>query len=326
MTADQKDDLRRKKLRFDGLTPAEQQKLRELHASIASDPSSKELQETLKSYHRWLATLDAAERVSLLDIKDPDQRIARIKELMQQQEERRFREFAGNLPEEDRNAVYKWLGDWAVAHADEIREPLPREFRQRIDDAPDDESRRRALVGIWQQSRRHVSPLASDYSDLFKRLSPETQKYIETAAATALASEPETNRTREREDELQQRRIQELVGVALFSRNFPIPSQEELLKFYADMKTDDPRRKQLEGKEGVELRRELMWMYNRERGFGRGGGPPPGGPGRGGFGPSWGPPRGDGRGPWTGGKPGERFDDKDRGPKAPSGGRAETKP
>src|SRR5436309_2734094 len=124
MTADQKDDLRRKKSRFDALSPAEQQKLRELHASIASDPSSKELLETVKSYNRWLATLDSVERSTLLDIKDPEERIARIKTLMQQQEERRFREFAGNLPEEDRIAVYKWLGEWAVAHADEIREQL----------------------------------------------------------------------------------------------------------------------------------------------------------------------------------------------------------
>src|SRR5205823_8108982 len=225
--------------------------------------------------------------------------------LMQQQEERRFRDYAGNLPEEDRSAIYKWLGEWAIAHADEIREQLPREFRQRIEDAPDDESRRRALVGAWQQSRRHIAPAASDYSDLFKRLSPETQKYIESAAATALAGEPEPNRTREREHELQQRRIQELVGIALFSRNFPLASQDELLKFYADMKPDDPRRKQLEGKEGVELRRELLWMYNRER-FGRGGGPP-GGPGRGfgpgGFGPGWGPPPGGPRSDGRGGRP-----------------------
>ena len=35
MTADQKDDLRRKKLRFDALGSDEQQKLRDLHASIS---------------------------------------------------------------------------------------------------------------------------------------------------------------------------------------------------------------------------------------------------------------------------------------------------
>src|SRR4029079_14823052 len=95
--------------------------------------------------------------------------------------------------------------------------------------------------------------------------------------------------------------VGEIVRIARWSRNFPLVSQEDLLKFYADMKTDDPRRKQLEGKEGVELRRELLFMYNRER-FGRGGPP-----GRGGFGPGWGLPPGgfpgDGRGRRPDGKP-----------------------
>jgi hypothetical protein len=324
MTADQKEELRRKKLRFDGLSSDEQQKLRDLHASITSDPSSQELLETVKSYNRWLATLDSAERSTLLDIKDPQERIARIKELMQQQEERRFRDYAGNLPEEDRSAIYKWLGEWAVAHAGAIREQLPRDWRQRIDDAPDEESRRRALIGGWQQWRqRQVFPSAGDYSDLLKRLSSDTQKTIESFVATELSKEPEEQRTRERQQALQQQRVGDIVRIALWSRNFPLVSQEDLLKFYAEMKTDDPRRKQLEGKEGVELRRELLRMYNMERFGGRGGGPP-GGSGRGGFGgfgPGWGPPpggpRGDGRGSRPDGKPGERFDDRDRGKPAP---------
>ncbi len=331
MSADQKDDLRRKKLRFDGLSSDEQQKLRELHASITSDANSKELLETVKSYNRWLATLDSAERSTLLDIKDPQERITRIKELMQQQEERRFRDYAGNLPEEDRSTIYKWLGEWAIAHDSEIREQLPRDWRQRIDDAPDDESRRRALIGAWQQWRqRHVSPAPSDYSDLLTRLSSDTQKTIDSFVATEVSKEPEEQRTRERQQALQQQRVGDIVRIALWSRNFPLVSQEELLKFYAEMKTDDPRRKQLEGKEGVELRRDLLRLYNIERFGGRGGGPL-GGPGRGGFGPGgfgpgWGPPpggpRGDGRGGRADGKSGDRFDDRDRGGKPPPGERA----
>src|SRR5437763_2389897 len=142
--------------------------------------------------------------------------ISRIKELMQQQEERRFRDYAGNLPEEDRSAIYKWLGEWAIAHADEIREQLPRDMRQRIDDAPDEESRRRALIGAWQQWRqRHVFPAASDYSDLLKRLSSDTQKTIESFVATELSKESEEQRTRERQQALQQQRVGDIVRIAL---------------------------------------------------------------------------------------------------------------
>src|SRR6476646_3542065 len=42
MTADQKEELRRKKLRFDGLNSDEQQRLRDLHEEITSDANSKE--------------------------------------------------------------------------------------------------------------------------------------------------------------------------------------------------------------------------------------------------------------------------------------------
>src|SRR5262245_36241832 len=325
MNADQKEELRRKKLRFDGLNSDEQQRLRDLHTEITSDANAKELQDTARSFNRWLQTLDSAERSTLMDIKDPQERIARIKELMQQQEERRFRDYAGNLPEEDRNVISKWIGEWVMAHADEIREHLPRDFRQRIEDAPDDDSRRRALITAWQQWRqRQLSPSTSEHNDLLQRLSSETQKTIESLVATELSKEPEEQRTRERQQALQQQRVGDIVRIALWSRTIPLVSQEELLKFYADMKTDDPRRKQLEGKEGVELRRELLGMYNKERFGGRGG--TPGGPGRGGFGPPgfgppWGPQpggsRGDGRGGRPEGKPGDRFDDRDRGAKPP---------
>src|SRR5205814_2077323 len=150
-------------------------------------------------------------------------------------------------------------------------------------------------------SRRDVRPVASDYSELFKSFSSETQKTIDGSVATELSKEPEDQRTRERQQAIQQQKLDELVRTARWSRVVPLASQDELLKFYSEMRSDDPRRKQLEGKEGGELRRELLGMYNRER-FGRGGGPP-GGPGRGfpgGFGPGRGPPpggpRGDGRG------------------------------
>src|SRR5262245_24292671 len=82
MSPDQKDDLRRKKLRFDELSPDEKQRLRDLHASINGDPNAVDLSDTVTRYARWLSTLDATDRSTLLDIKDPEQRIARIKELM----------------------------------------------------------------------------------------------------------------------------------------------------------------------------------------------------------------------------------------------------
>jgi hypothetical protein len=134
-------------------------------------------------------------------------------------------------------------------------------------------------------------PAADDYQELFKRFSRETQKTIESFIASALANEQDSDRTPERQQALQQQRLEELVRTALYSRFFPQISLEELLKFYSAMKPDDPRRKQLDGKEGEELRRELQRMYNWEHMRSRG--------------PGWGTSRGG------------RFDGKDRGAKPP---------
>jgi hypothetical protein len=300
MTPEQKEELARKKAQFDVLTAAEKQHLRDIHAAITADPNAKELSETATKYARWLAALDPAERAPLLDIQDPKQRIARIKEIMQQQEERRFRFYAGNLPEEDRKAIYKWLDEWMLANESEIRERAPRDSRQRIDEAPDADARRRALIEAWQRGRQRLAPGPDDYAELFKRLSTETQKYVESLVATTLAAEPEKDRTPARHQELRQQRLESLVQTARFSRFSSPVSMDELLKFYHAMKPDDPRRERLEGKEGEELRRELQRMYNWEHMVGRGPGPGPGPGGRGfGMPPGpWGPPpgmRGDGR-------------------------------
>jgi hypothetical protein len=300
MSAEQKEDLSRKRLRFEELSAADKQKLRDLHDSISADPNATELLDTVTRYNRWLATLDSPEKSVLLDIKDPQQRIARIKQLMQQQEERRFKQYFANLPEEDRATIYKWLGEFVSSRAKEIRERLPPPVRQRLDELVDDEPRRREMLfGSWQRWRREFSlpnPGQDEYTQLFARFSAETQRTIESSAASDLTKEPEAERTTQRQQALQRARMDELVRTALYSRFFPQISQEELLKFYAGIKSDDPRRRELDGKEGEELRRELQRMYNYESMRGRGG--PSGPPGGRGFGSGWpGGRGGDGRGP-----------------------------
>src|SRR5262245_32852611 len=93
LSDEQKIELQRKKERFDDLSKEKQDKLRALHVSITTDPNAKELEETVKRYNQWLATLSSPQRTKLLDISNPQERIKSIKELMQMQEEQRFREF-----------------------------------------------------------------------------------------------------------------------------------------------------------------------------------------------------------------------------------------
>ena len=85
--------------------------------------------------------------------------------------------------------------------------------------------------------------------------------------------------------------MKHLVGAAIFSINFPQPSEDELRKFYAALPAD--KRAPLENLEPAELLPELRRLYRMDQ-FAKQGGPwrggprPPGGEGprgRGGPGP-----------------------------------------
>jgi hypothetical protein len=286
MTAEQKEELLRKKARFDKLDggEAERERLRTLHASIEASDNNTELQETLKRYHAWLGTLSPIDRDDIRDLP-PEQRIPRIKELLKQQEMQRFQAFVGNLGDDDRQAIFKWLGEFVLAHEEEILEQLPNDERRRIRAMSDPEIKQRMLgfqMAAQRQNPKMPTPGSEDLNKLLASLTPETLAQIEQAPAT---EQPE--------------RVREMVRAAIFSRRIPPVSDEELRKFYTGLQAD--QRERLEGLEPEEFKRRLTWMYHAEKSGYRGGG----GPGRWpGFGPSGRPgegtrsegPRGSGRG------------------------------
>jgi hypothetical protein len=233
--------------------------------------------------------LTSPQRAALLSIPDPQERIARIKELMQQQAEQRFREFLPNLPDEDRKVINKWVGEFVVAHEEEILKHMRPEWREKLANSTDEEVRRRdlAMSWGWRYRRREPEtplPTAEEMDKLLNSLSAETRKQIDQTATA-----PKERQTL----------LEELVRRATISRFFPQVSRDELLKFYTEMKGDDPRREKLEPLEGDALYRELTRMFVSER-FGG----PLGPPGRGGGGPPpWG---GQGERPLFKGGPGSK--------------------
>jgi len=280
LSPEQKEELLRKKQRFEQLSPEEQQRLRELHAAITADPEAAVLEETIKRYNQWLATLPSPKRAALLVIQDPKERIARIKEEMRQQEEQRFREFLPALPERDQEVIRQWIVDFVVRNADAIRERLRDDTLRYIDEAPDEATRRERLVRSWEMRRREPGmpyPAGEDLLRLVDLFSPETREKINALPAGQASASLEERQAQ------RQARVLELVRAALVSRTFPQPTREELLQFYANMKPDDPRRTRLEGREGDDLLSELRRQWNFERwrergGPGAGWGPRPGGP------------------------------------------------
>lgn len=285
LTPEQRVALSDKKRRFDEIQDeAEKDRLRALHALIESAHNAAELQGTLSRYHAWLGTLSRVDRDDLRDMP-ADQRIERIKELLKQQEMQRFQAFVGNLDEGDRQAIFQWLGEFVLAHEDEILEVLPREERHRIREMPDLEAKQRTLgfiMGVHRHNPRIPTPTREDLNRLMDALSAETTAQIEQAPAT---EQPD--------------RIREMIGAAVFSRRNPPVPDEELRKFYNGLSAD--HREKLEGLEPEEFKRRLTSLYHTEkrgwqggRGPGSGGFPGPRRPGEG--------PRGEGQ---RGGKRGE---------------------
>jgi hypothetical protein len=267
MSLEEKADLQRKKDRFDKLPEAEKQRLHELHISIANDPKAQELSDTIRRYNRWLGTLSAPQRAEVLDERDPAKRIAKIKELMKAQEERRFgefiREFAETLPEPDKQALFKWFGDFVERNEEHLVKRMPDDVRRRFEDQ-DQSSRRRDLMRSWSfQYRRHESetpvPSEADIEQLLQSLSEEARKPF-------LAPEQ------------RQARVIVFMRAAADSRMVPQVSKDQLMEFYNAMKPDDSRKQRLERLENpdellAELRR--YWILERFRGPGGRGGPPP---------------------------------------------------
>src|SRR5690606_24245734 len=101
------------------------------HEELNQAEDRQQLRGTLERYYSWLATLPPGERSDLLKMP-PAERVERIKTLVRQQEEKRFRDAVREqLTEEDRRAIFAWLDQFLKEHEEEIFASVPEELRQR---------------------------------------------------------------------------------------------------------------------------------------------------------------------------------------------------
>jgi hypothetical protein len=280
---EEKAALLQKKERFDALSPEKQAQMRELDAQIAASQQSKQLYSTLDRYHEWLKTLTSAQRVELLELPT-DERVERIKELMQEQERKRLRDLGGRqLPEADTDAIFKWLEDYMHKNEEQFLERLPKEFAAKLRSS-DEVLRRRSLMrGIIMRGPRGEFPLPTrdDLERLLPTLSQPTRQVFESVKTP---------------DE-KQNLARYWIFNAVVSKVLPPASDEDLQKILRELPQD--QRERLERKTPEEVKRELTarfhWQHWPGREGWRGG---PGGsagfqgggfPG-GGFRPGMGPP------------------------------------
>jgi hypothetical protein len=285
LTPAEKEDLLRKKERFEKLEPAERDRLRHLHESLSAVPDADQLHGVLERYSNWLKGLNSAQRSEILDMP-PDERIARIKELVRIQEGIRFRDFVDySLPAADQELIYKWLEKFVAENEKEILDSI-RDDRDRrwVREIKDDQARRRHLImrlpHRWGNSRMPF-PSKEEIQEMIAKLSEMTRVAIDKAQD---ANE-------------RQARANQLVGAAIGSIVIPHVNEAELLSFYAALPAD--KRAPLENLDSEELRMSLRKLWRaeklREQWGGRGGSRPPGGDGprgRGGPLPDFGQPPG----------------------------------
>jgi len=313
LSADEREELAKKKERFDNLSPQEKQRLRTLHANLVRHDHGDQLYGVATRYALWLRTLPPGQRAELLSLP-PEQRLGRIREIKQTQDEQRIRELVHiRLQPEDIEAMNKWLGEYAEAHKGEIFEKMSREMQQRM--RADPEGMRRRFLMLLMPGRhgapRLPVPSEGEIERLRQRLSGEAREALDSLDSA-----------------------DKKLGLVLhwkradiWSRMMgPPASPAELEKFFAE-KLDDKRRDELEKLPPEQFDQKLKWEYRmhkfrsrpggfrppfpwgqpgRHRGDHGGGRQPgtrPGGRDRPGFGP---PPRGGEPGgpPPRGGEPG----------------------
>lgn len=269
MPAEEKEALLQKSERFTSLPDAEKARLRTLHTDISSAQDGERLTHVLERYHAWLATLSSAERSALLSLPT-EQRLAKVKELVRNQEEKQFRELVKqNLQPEDRKAIITFLDGFADKHKEAILTSIPREFRPKELDGRSRWPVLMHVLRLWSENNAEMpKPTPEEVDALVITLSPKARQSLETirdpVARTKLA--------------------QDWIRAAIMSRGMPtLPpvSPEELRRFSVEELTAQERER-LESLPAEEMPVALQRAYYEHRwrrnGWTRGG---PGGGGRG---------------------------------------------
>lgn len=247
----EKKDLQGKQERFYRLDTQAQNELRDLHDDLTQAPDAARLQAVLTRYSRWLQTLSSGQRAELLSLP-PDERVAEIKRLLQQQTASRMRSYVPRkLADDDLHAIADWVEQMVQRREPEILQRWPM-FKERLDGITDAKRRNQALVFMVHRSglqRDWLKPTSEEIERLKTTLSAEAQQELEKAKAEG--------------------RLPELaeawMRAAMFSRLAGPPvDPEQLRKFFKeDLKPED--REYLESLPPERMQAELVRLYFSHR-------------------------------------------------------------
>lgn len=194
-----KAELLRAEEKFQSLTKAERERLKQLHNQIEAHAKSDELLEVMHDYCEWVATLSPIERAELRELAPAD-RIEKIRELRKEQARwkklrppgmrrpnwgERLRQFA--LGEQE--GLRRWIDGYTARGAPELVQAQPEARREQLlaelKQAAGDPERRRSLFArmwiLWQLSepRERLDFGSETLEELREELSPGAREWIE---------------------------------------------------------------------------------------------------------------------------------------------------
>jgi hypothetical protein len=251
MDAAEKERLERQTERFESLAPAEKEKLRDVHEELSAATDGEQLFAVLQRYCEWLKTLNAADRSELLSLP-AESRVARIRELMKDQEEKRLRQLA-NLSYEDTRAVLDWLDKMVEPHESQLAALLSRESREFVQRFDDPRVRRKMTVwslfreGKRDELRETIQPSPEDLALLLNQLSQ--QKKDEFNKIGDLQTQQDT--------------VRGWIFWSVFRPSYRPVSDKELHKFFTGLPTE--KQAELERLPREEMHHELRKLYYASR-------------------------------------------------------------
>jgi hypothetical protein len=254
MSAADKAELQRQAERLRRLTDEEQNRLRKLEHALSADPQGARLREVMARYQEWFRGLNSTQRTELLSLP-PEQRVPRIKSLMDEQERQRFQELlAVPLQPEDQRVLASWVNELLRDNEQRLLEQLPPLERQRLRQVEDSNRRMLLLIAAFRfrsgpttRLLELMQPTEEQLLDLRKRLSPQSRAALDSARDAA------------------ERRlvVQSWLRAALESRLGPPVNKDELQRFWDEEITAE-QREYLESLPRDRMKVELQRLYQRQ--------------------------------------------------------------
>ncbi len=260
MSETEKEELRVKKERFDRLSKEEQDRLRQLYRDIRQETDAEKLQRIMVRYGEWLKSLPIDQRAELAGLA-PQERLQRIKKILEMQERQRFQELVyRKLSPKDYEVIKQWFGELVVRNMKSLGSKLPPEVLDEFARKPDPVDalfeivryRRDTLKEANLRSFDIVEITDKDIATLSGQLSPEARKTLEEAASN--------------NDRLNA--VKYWVFAATISRRFQRVSDEQLRRFMAE-RVDKSTRDWLENLPREQMLNHLRRMYYTDNFRGR---------------------------------------------------------